>query len=216
VESIGQTLIYLLIALPVVYGIYWRFKTRAMIPRAMVVTAAVFGMVALGLVIYHYNDRQHPLEAYRGFGRVENVVAQWLGSSSKKVAAESAHHESAPRAAHDPIARAKERAAQMAEHSARAYAHFITASLLVVFFCGVGAVMGLMGPVLAGYTLTMALSSYFHGGSLEEIPIWRSFFEFFSVNSAVLQLFCLLGASLLSVGDSMLAGLQREMSPPVG
>lgn len=215
VESVGQTLIYLLIALPVVYGIYWRFKTRALIPRAMYVTALVFGMVALGLVIYHYNDREHPLEAYRGFGRVENVVAQWLGSASQ-AAAENAHHESAPRTAHDPLARAKERAAQVAEHSTRAYAHFITASLLVVFFCGVGAVMGLMGPVLAGYTLTMALSSYFHGGSLQEIPIWRAFFEFFSVNSAVVQLCCLLGASVLSVGDSMLAGFQRQMSPPVG
>lgn len=215
-QSISQTLIYLLIALPVVYGVYWRYKTRAVIPRAMTVTAVVFGMVALGLVIYHYNDRQHPLEEYRGFGTVESAVAQWLGGSKGEGAPESAHHETAPRGAHDPVSRAKERAAQVAERSTRAYAHFITAGLLVVFFCAVGAVMGLTGPILAGYTLTMALSSYFHGGSIEEIPIWRAFFEFFSVNSAVMQLFCLIGASVLSAGDAMLAGLHRQVAPPVG
>jgi uncharacterized membrane protein len=214
VQSFGQTLIYLLIALPVVYGVYWRYKTRASIPRAMYVTALVFGMVALGLVIYHYNDKEHPLEAYRGFGTVESAVAQWLGGP--KAATEPAHHQPAPRGAHDPIARVKERAAQLADRTNRAYARFLTAGLLVVFFCGVGAVMGLMGPILAGYTLTMALSSYFHGGSFEEIPLWRAFFEFFSVNSAVMQLCCLIGASVLSVGDSMLAGLQRQVAPPVG
>lgn len=218
-ESVGQTLIYLLIALPVVYGVYWRYKTRALIPRAMYVTALVFGMVALGLVIYHYNDREHPLEAYRGFGTVERSVAQWLGGA-EAMPAQGPHHEPAPRgahdSAHDPISRVKERAGPLADRAPRAYARFITAGLLVVLFCGVGAVMGLMGPILAGYTLTMALSSYFHGGSFEGIPIWRAFFEFFSVNSAIMQLVCLIGASVLSVGDSMLAGLQRQVAPPVG
>jgi hypothetical protein len=212
-QSISQTLIYLLIALPVVYGVYWRFKTRALIPRAMAVTSLVFGMVALGLVIYHYSDRQHPLESYPGFSTVEGAVAQSLGGEA--AAPDIPRHEAAPRA-HDPIGRVKERATRMADHPPRTWAHFITAGLLVLFFTAAGALMGVMGPILAGYTLTMALSSYFHGGTLHEIPLWRAFFEFFSINSGVMQLFCLISGSVLAVGDSMVSSFHRHGDASVG
>jgi hypothetical protein len=211
-QNIGQTLIYLLIGLPVVFGIYWRYSTRAHILRAARWTATVFGIVAVGLVIYHYNDSARPLESYPGFVVLEEAVTRWTG-----VTGDSAPHDAAPRGHRHAALRGNHGSlVRVADRPQGGYARLVTAAFVVVLFCAVGALTAALGPILAGYTITMALNAYFHGGTLQGIFLWRQFFELFDINSTVLQATALISGSLIGAGGSLLPILSRHPAPPAG
>jgi hypothetical protein len=215
VQDIGQTLIYLLIALPVVAGIYLRYRTRARIPFAMGVYALVLGTLGLGFVMYHYNDQEHPLESYRGVQAAEHVLTERISGTSGDEQSYDAH--AARHGRYDPGSRGRYRWDRVTHPSPPHYARLVVGGLLVLLFATVGAVMALLGPIVGGCTLAAALVSYFHGGSIHEIPVWKAFFDFFSINNGVVEALFLVGGSVLGAGHSLVTLMSQGggQAPPV-
>jgi hypothetical protein len=204
---LGPTLIYLLIALPLVVGVIWRLRTLRYVGHAMAIAACVFGTVALGVVVYHYNDRHSPLESYPGYSAVEAYVATWLPHASVQPpphARARGSHGSYPVFRPAPPAQAP------------GLARILTATIMVLAFAVVGALIALLGPVVAGYTGTMALNAYFHHHHIGDIFLWRQFFDAIKINHLALEVTCLIVGSLVSTTHSVVTSVRGAPGAPGG
>jgi hypothetical protein len=195
-HHLHSTVLYLLVAIPLVAGILWRITTWRHVRSAMLVAACVCGTVGLGLIIYHFNDERRPLESYAGYHAVEEKIEAWIGGASDVTARQPARMH-LRRMLHAPARPAT-------------YVRVLAGLVVVAVFFAAGALMALLGPIVAGYTGSMVLNAWFHNQPVGDIFLWRDFFETFRINSMTLQVTCFLIGSLTSAGDVLLALFTRK------
>ena len=73
----------------------------------------------------------------------------------------------------------------------------------LLLFCMAGALNAVLGPISAGFTISAALHSLVTGGGVNDVHLWKDFFEFFEIASTPLKVFLMFAASLASAADTL-------------
>lgn len=79
----------------------------------------------------------------------------------------------------------------------------VAGGIAVISLAAIGALNGLLGPVVAGFTLSATLHAYVAGEGLQDIFFWKDVFEFFEISTPWLKVIILVATSLFSVADAL-------------
>jgi hypothetical protein len=185
------------IGLPLVVGVIYRFKTFEIeqFKKSALISGAVFASVGVGYVFTHYGNASNIFDYFSDRSRSRIIFVLWGGCSVLSYLV-------------------LDRKTRMTGGTLIFYSMVISfiatiaimknsdsSMVVVLVFIGAGVFNAALGSIGAGFTLTVAAHALVSGHTLNDIFIWKEFFEFFEIRNIYMMGLMLVTTSLLSVSD---------------